>query len=78
MTDSALPRLAFIDSGNYSIQLPEKVFNNMLMQIIKESKSKENFIKFVVDIDDEGNKIMTASKPCKDIYDILKPITFKI
>ena len=64
-------KLAFIDSGNTSIQVPESVFENL----VNELRVKERSIG-AMKVDDR--MIIVAHKPCDKIYDTLGDISFRL
>ena len=75
MTSGQGPKIALIDSGNTSIQLPEFVYTNVLHSLMKLN---DGDLMFSVDHDDDNNQIMKANKPCDQVVDLLKPISFKL
>lgn len=71
MTGDHSAKLAFIDSGNFSIQIPESMFNNLLVSL----KKKEQTV-FAQKV--SGKTILVARKPCEDLYDTLGDIEFAL
>lgn len=61
---------ALIDSAHSSIQLPEDMFNGMLQELKKQETDGLQFTESLYAIE--------ASKPCAEIIDKLKPISFKL
>jgi hypothetical protein len=75
MTDGQGPKVAIIDSGNITIQLPEFVFDNMLDEIKAE---EGDGLRFYAVTNADGSITMEADKPCEIATQKLKDITFKL
>lgn len=75
MTEGQGPKVAIIDSGNITIQLPEFVFDNML----EEVKAEEgDGLRFYSVTNFDGSITMEADKNCEMANQKLKDISFKL
>ena len=71
MTGDHFAKIALIDSGNFSIQIPATMFDN----VMKEMKKHEiSTFKQTVG----GHSIMVARKPCSELYDKFGDIEFSL
>ena len=77
MTNSQGPKIALIDSGNVSIQLPQYVWENVLISMQHESMN-DNYRVSVADAPSGLKEIRIENYNCKDILHKLKPIYFKL
>lgn len=76
MTNNQGPKIALLDTGNSSIQLPEFVWRNILKELIKQNNDD---LIFSSDTNLEDNtKTIKANKHCDDVIPFLKPISFKL
>ena len=75
MTEGQGPKVAIIDSGNITIQLPEFVYNNMLDEIVAENGDGMRFYSMT---NADGSITMEADKPCEMALQKLKDISFKL
>ena len=64
-------KIAFIDSGNTSIQVPESVFENLLNEMRTKEKTIGSY-----PVDDKT--ILVAHQPCDKLYDTLGDISFNL
>lgn len=71
MTGHHTGKIALIDSGNTSIQLPDTIYQNVLNAMRNHERSIHSQI-----IDEK--KILVARKPCDDLYDTLMDIEFML
>lgn len=71
MTGSQLGKIALIDSGNTSIQIPLTMFNKLMTEMQKREST-------ISSKEINGNQILIAKKPCNELYDSLDNIEFKI
>ena len=72
MTGNYSAKLAFIDSGNFSIQVPETMFINVVKQMQKTPN---------VNIQAQnvsGHQIIVARNSCEELYDTLGDIEFAL
>lgn len=78
MTNGQKAKIALIDSGNVSIQLPQFVWENVLVSMQHEAFGKDfRFIK-EKNLDTGRQEIRIPNYNCRDIWDQLKPISFKL
>lgn len=64
-------KIALIDSGNSTIQVPYDVFNRLGAEMKKIEKS-------IYNDHIEGRKILIARRSCKDLYDVFMDLTFDV
>lgn len=69
LTETSLGRMAIIDSGNTSIQIPASEFEELKTRMKKQDTS---IIEQVVD----DSTILVSRKQCADLYDTLGDIEF--
>lgn len=71
MARSHKGKIALIDSGNSSIQVPDSIFKNIRdeMQIAEPSIYESSI---------DGTTILVARKACRDLENILYPIEFTL
>lgn len=71
MTGDQQAKIALIDSGNTSIQLPQTMFDNVMREISKVDRTV-----FTQQVD--GNTIMVSRKQCKDLWNSYSDISFML
>lgn len=77
MTNGQRAKIALIDSGNVSIQLPQFVWDNVLVSMQHEAMAAS--YRVVKERTDKGMwEIRIPNKNCKDVWQYLKPISFKL
>lgn len=77
MTSNQGPKIALIDSGNVSIQLPLYVWENVLISMQHEAMN-EKYKVSVVTAPNGLKEISIENFNCRDIIHKLKPIYFKL
>ena len=77
MTNGQLAKVALIDSANVAIQLPQYVWENVLISMQHEAFDQD--YKVISEMHTNGmSEIRVVNRNCEDIWDKLKPISFKI
>lgn len=77
MTNGQLAKVALIDSGSVAIQLPQFVWENVLLSMQVEAFNKD--YRVVKERNENGQwEIRVVNLNCEDVWDKLKPIKFKI
>jgi len=71
MTGDHKAKIALIDSGNTSIQLPATMFNNVINEIKKVDRTV--FTQVV-----DGNTILVSRQQCKDLWSVYGDIAFTL
>ena len=71
LADDTDGKMAIIDSGNTTIQMPETQFNKLKDRMLKNDKS-------ITVQNIEGSNIMVSTKNCRDLESILEPLTFSL
>ena len=69
LTENSLGRMAILDTGNTSIQIPNSEFE-VLKKKMKEQDSS------IIEQNVEDSVILVSRRQCKDLYDILGDIEF--
>ena len=75
MTMGQQPKVALLDTGNITIQLPEFVFDNTLQAMNVHTMEGINFYE---SHNPDKSITIEADKPCSKIYGVLKTIEFKL
>ena len=77
MTNGQLAKVALIDSANVAIQLPQFVFENVLVSMQHEAFNQG--YRVIKERNENGQfEIRVVNLNCKDVWEKLKPISFKI
>lgn len=77
MTNGQRAKIALIDSGNVSIQLPQFVWENVLVSMQHEALGAD--YRIIKEKTDKGLwEIRIPNKNCDEVVDKLKPIEFKL
>lgn len=71
MTGDHKAKIALIDSGNTSIQIPASMFQATMAEMKKVERS-------IYSTEVDGATIMVARTPCSDLYDKMADITFDL
>ena len=71
MTGDHFAKIALIDSGNFSIQIPATMFDNVMKEMVKHDVSvfKQNV---------GGHDILVARSSCDQLYDKFSDIEFSL
>lgn len=78
MTNNQSAKIALIDSGNVSIQLPQFVWENVLVSMQHDAMNEDYRIVKEKSLDTGMWEIRVPDKNCKDVWGFLKPIAFKL
>lgn len=78
MTNGQRAKIAIIDSGNVSIQLPQFVWENVLISMQHEALGADYRVIKEKNLETDMWEIRIPNKNCKDVWGLLKPIAFKL
>ena len=71
MTGKHIAKIALVDSGNTSIQIPSTIFQNTMKEMQKHEPS-------IYQREVDGNEIMVSRSPCHELEKKLKNIEFML
>jgi hypothetical protein len=78
MSHSGRPQVAFIDSGNTTLQFPMAVYRKIYDQIKKIEKGRIRIRESYDFPAGRSIKIIKVNTECSEIVDLLPPLTFKL